>query len=333
MSQYRQDPATGDWVIMAPERASRPGDGPRVESSSAEAPARDPDCPFCPGNENQTPPETLRIPGPAGWRVRVVPNKYGAVSAPTGAPGMTQQGLLVSRDGVGFHEVIVETPDHYRQLADLESGEVAHVLRAYRSRYNALVNLEGIDLVVLFRNQGRGGGASLAHPHSQLMATAVLPPYVRQRLQRAGDHLQVGGGCLYCSLLDAEVANGQRLVLQSAHCVVLEPFAARSPYETWILPRRHAASFGDSEDPELEDLAGVLRDTLRAISRELEGPDLNYVVHSAPNARDHARSYHWHLQIVPRVTTPAGFELGTGISINTVAPEEAARRLRRHFPR
>jgi UDPglucose--hexose-1-phosphate uridylyltransferase len=115
--------------------------------------------------------------------------------------------------------------------------------------------------------------------------------------------------------------------------VVLEPFAARSPYETWILPRRHAASFGDSEDPELADLAGVLRDTLRAISRELEGPDLNYVVHSAPNARDHAHSYHWHLQIVPRVTTPAGFELGTGISINTVAPEEAARRLRRHFPR
>ncbi|MCC9076003.1 galactose-1-phosphate uridylyltransferase [Litorilinea aerophila] len=327
MSEFRQDPTTREWVLLAPERAKRPEDFPQHQRPMA--PAWDPDCPFCPGNEQRTPEEeTFRIGTHAGWQVRVVTNKYPALT-PTGSLTRRHQGALFTRmDGVGIHEVSIETPDHARPLAEMEAVEVENVLVAYRTRYNALRHDPRLKIILIFRNQGKGAGTSLAHPHSQLIATPLVPPPIRRKHDVARAYYDDTGRCIYCDLREAEIAAGERLVFQSEHFTVLQPFAPQAPYETWILPNRHVAAFGDVADEELSDLAVVLRDTLRALTAQLQGLDFNYVIQTAPVGEAHLNYYLWHVQIVPRLTTPAGFELGSGISISTALPEETARLLR-----
>ena len=327
MSEFRQDPTTREWVLLASERAARPDEFAQRERPPA--PAWDPDCPFCPGNEHRTPEvETFRIAADAGWQVRVVANKYPALT-PTGSLTRRHQGgLFTAMDGVGIHEVIIETPHHARPLAAMEPAEVENVLVAYRERYNILRRDPRIKLILIFRNQGERAGTSLAHPHSQLVATPLVPPPIRRKHEVARVYYDDTGRCIYCDLREAEVAAEERIVFQSQHFTVLQPFASRVPYETWILPNRHVPAFGDVADEEIADLAVVLRETLRALTAQLPHLAFNYVIQTAPVGEADLKYYLWHVQIIPRLTTIAGFELGSGMSISTALPEETARLLR-----
>ncbi len=323
MSAIRQDPTTREWVIVAPERARRP----HAPSPAPVAPsAPDPTCPFCPGHEASTPAGVLRLPGPggSGWAVRVIPNKFGAL-APEGEPVRREHGPLFRElDGVGHHEVIVETPRHEPAMHAMTDAEVELVLRAYQARHRTLREDPRVRYIVVFKNQGLRAGTSLVHPHSQLVATPVPPARARRAHEVAAAHWDDTGRCLYADLVEAEREAKDRMVLETDRFVVFHPYASRVPYETWIAPKRHEASFAHVAAVDLPALARVLRRTLAALHAALGEHDFNYILHSAP-LEDAARRYYlWHIQILPRLATIAGFELGSGMFITTMAPEESA---------
>jgi UDPglucose--hexose-1-phosphate uridylyltransferase len=322
MTELRQDPTTRNWVILAPERGQRPHDRRASERSSDSS-----GCPFCPGHETETPAESDRIGTESSWRVRTIPNKFAAL-APDGS---TRRRVIahdfVAMDGVGHHEVVVESPEHFFDLATARDDAVEDVFRMYRRRYLAL-RREGPAVIVIFRNHGVGAGTSLAHPHSQIVAAPVVPPLIRQRFDVAMQHFDDLGTCLYLDILERERVDGRRMLLEEPSFAAFQPFASSVPFETWIVPRVQQASFGAVDDEQLRELAHVLRRTLAALRVSLDDPDYNYVIHSAPPDDEQQEYFIWHLQIVPRLSTPAGFELGSGIAINLSLPEETAASMR-----
>jgi len=328
MSVIRQDPTTREWVVIAPERWRRPHDLP-APARPAPRPSRDPACPFCPGNEHQTPGELLRLHDPAhgGWAVRVVPNKF-AVLQPGPDVGRREAGpLFREMAGVGHHEVIVETPAHDGVLAARSEDEIARILEAYQARYLAVRADPHVQYVIIFKNHGEGAGTSLAHPHSQLVATPIAPLRMRRQHEVAAAYFDDTGRCLYDDLVEDELRTGTRVVLETEAFVVIHPFASRAVFETWIMPRRAQPSFGQASPADRRALAGVLRRTLAGLGRALGEPDFNYIVHSAPTTDEHKAYFRWHVQILPR-TSVAGFELGSGIYISSAMPEESAAALR-----
>lgn len=330
MSELRRDITSGEWVILATERGRRPEDFVRHRSAEISPAAS---CPFCPGHEAQTPPETyaVRPQGPAdgpGWLVRVVPNKYAAVRPefPIDRRGMA--GILRYQSGSGFHEVIIESPFHESDLPHMGHEEIHRVVSAYQTRYRALRYDRNVRFIQIFRNHGERAGTSLRHPHSQLVALPLVPARVRRRLEFAGRYFDATGLSAYVHLLSAERDAAERIVAESSHFVVFAPFASHTPFETWIAPKLQRASFGEVEPEELSDFAQVLGQTLRRLEDVLGQFDYNYVLHSIPCGEEHREDFCWHLQIIPRLTEMAGFELGTGMEINITAPEDAAARLR-----
>lgn len=325
MTELRLDPTIRNWVIVAPERSKRPDAFRRQQRERAEPNAS---CPFCEGREAETPPELFRLQDDKGsWRLRVVPNKFAALSG-DGSRDEKANGLgFTSMPGSGSHEVVIESPRHDWDIATASDGEVGDVLAAYRGRHLALRN-SSAAMVVIFRNHGVGGGTSLPHPHSQIVAAPVVPLLVRHRFDVAVQHYDDTGRCLYVEILHRELSDGRRIVAQNDGFVAFQPFAAASPFETWIMPRRHRASFADTTDEERAQLAPILRDVLGGLRRLLDDPDYNYVIQSAPPGDEDRPYFLWHLQIVPRLTTPAGFELGSGISVNPSSPEMTAASLR-----
>ncbi len=323
-SELRQDPATRNWVIVAPTRVLRPTDLRR----SPPGPGVADGCPFCPGCEAETPRELWRLPATGGpWRVRVVPNKFALLAADGEARREVSAEEFVSMPGVGRHEVIVESPDHAFDLARADVASVRDVLEAYRARYRALRDA-GAALIVIFRNHGLGAGTSLAHAHSQIVATPVVPIDVRHRFEVAQEHYDDLGTCLYLEILEREWRDGRRIVLEHERFVAFQPFASGAPFETWIMPAEPQASFGDASDEALDHLASTLRAVLGGLSHELDDPDYNAVLHSAPPGDERREYFVWHLRIVPRLATPAGFELGSGMLVNPSLPEDTAARLR-----
>jgi UDPglucose--hexose-1-phosphate uridylyltransferase len=328
MPELRQNFFTKEWVIIATERAKRPEELATHRPVQA-VPAFVETCPFCPGNESKTPPEVLRLPADSSgpWAVRVVPNKFCALSSEA-QPTRSLQHLRRRIDGFGFHEVIVDSPDHARCMALLSDAQVANILRAYKQRYNALSLDQRVVHITIFKNHGADAGASLQHPHSQLIATPVIPSQVRHRLFEALRHYDDVGECMYCHMMEREVEDATRIVVKSEHFVAMEVFASATPFATHIFPLRHMASFGDITDIEVADLARVLRTLLAKIYVGLENPDLNFTVRSSPAEYAGARHFHWYVSVIPRLTRVAGFELGSGMFINTVLPEAAAEFLR-----
>jgi len=259
-----------------------------------------------------------------GWTVRVTSNKFPAVG-PTGRLERREEGPLFREfDGVGAHEVIVETPVHDRQLPVMTDREVTDVLTAYQARYQALKRDPRLKYIIMFKNHGEAAGTSLAHSHSQLVATPVPPMMLRRKYEVAIAHYDDTGRCLYCDIAEEEQKAKSRVVLETEQFLVFHPFASRVPFETWIMPKRHQPSFGQVPEKDLCELAPVLRRTLRALYDQLGDPDFNYIIHSAPIADENKDYYLWHLQILPRLNTIAGFELGSGIYITTMLPEESA---------
>jgi UDPglucose--hexose-1-phosphate uridylyltransferase len=330
--QLRQDRTTKEWVIIATERAKRPHDFKKKERAP-EKPFYREDCPFCPGNEHLTPHETLayRVGGPPdsnGWWVRVVPNRFPALSPEGSLERKEEKDFFRMMDGVGIHEVVIESPSHDQILPLMEEKQVEEVLLAYRERYLAIRENSRIKLIIIFKNYGEAAGTSLEHPHSQLVGTAVVPSNIRKKLEEAARYYDDHGSCVYCDLVKEELGFEKRVVMDTEKFVVLQPFASRVPFETWIVPKDHQASFGLISVEDSKKFAKVLKATLFRLYSKLNDPDYNFVIHTSPIRDEFEDYYHWHLQIIPRLTTPAGFEMGSGIYINVSFPEETARFLK-----
>jgi len=328
MPELRQNYFTKEWVIIATERAKRPEElvSRRVPKT---APQHVENCPFCPGNENKTPPEVLRIPaeGNGAWQVRVIGNKFAALS-PDIKPTRVIHRSRRSMGGFGIHDVIVESPNHAHATCLMADSHVADVLRAYKARYDALSLDRRIAHITIFKNHGQDAGASLEHPHSQLIAAPVISQQIRERFQQALSHYDEYGECMFCQSVQEELGEGKRLVIATDHFVALQQYASPTPFCTHIYPRRHMASFGDINPAEIGDLAWVLRTILGKLYVGLQDPDFNYAIRTAPAEYAGVKYFHWYLSIIPRLTRVAGFELGSGMFINTVLPEAAAEFLR-----
>lgn len=329
MSVLRYDPTTSDWVIFAPSRARRPHELKREPVDRAASPGPKP-CPFCPGNERLTPPEIYALrPSASAWQVRVVPNMFPAlrVEEQNGNYG-DRRSFFRTRGGCGAHEVIIESPDHDVALANQPVEQIEAVLRTLQQRYNDLMRDARFQAIVIFKNHGEAAGTSLQHPHFQLIATPVVPRLIRSKAAIATHYFDMTGHCLYCELLAEELeAESRVLALNDRYAAVL-PFASHVPFETWILPRAHRSSFGEVTSHEFGQLAELLKTVLSKLFVGLENPDYNLTIDTVPRGDEDKNYFLWHLRILPRLTTPAGFEMGSGMSINTVLPEEAAEYLR-----
>lgn len=326
--EIRQNKATRQWVIYAPARRMRPRDFARAGGPVAAQPEYDPHCPFCPGHDSRLPSIISETPGPDGeWGIRVVPNKYPALQ-PDGKMERNCHGLYVYMRGYGRHEVIIETPVHNRHPALMTDGEFASVIEAYHKRYTDLLSRYENMMVIIFRNHGERAGTSLAHPHSQLIATGMVPHHIRRREEEAERYFDEWGRCVFCDMLEFEMREGTRLVAENDSFVAYVPYAADVPFEVWVVPREHKADFGDATDGEKAALAALTREVLGRLCESLNNPDYNYVINTSAQYRSHEPQLHWYLQILPKLTTVAGFEIGSGISINPSIPEEDAAFLR-----
>jgi len=326
MPELRQNFMTKEWVVIATERAKRP-DQMAVKREIKPTVSFSEKCPFCPGHENQTPPEILRLPDGNGWKARVIPNKFAALS-PESEPIRTIHRSRRSMGGFGEHDVIVETPDHSLAMAQMTDSQVADILRIYKIRYDQLSLDPRIAQVTIFKNHGTDAGTSLEHPHSQLIATPVISYQIRQRFQEALRHHDDFGCCMFCQIIEEELQEQVRVILTSEHFVAVQLFASPAPFFTHIYPRRHMASFGDISAKEIADLGRVLRTVLAKLYYGLQNPDFNFTIRTAPAECVGVRYFHWYMSVIPRLTRTAGFELGSGMFINTVIPEEAAEFLR-----
>jgi UDPglucose--hexose-1-phosphate uridylyltransferase len=327
--ELRKDPVTGRWVIISTERRKRPSDF-RLDRIPA---IRDEYCPFCPGHEDLTPPEVLAsrsngaAPNGPGWDLRVVPNKFPALQV-EGGLDREGEGMFDRMNGIGAHEVIIETADHEKTLASMSEGEIERVLSAYRARVLDLKQDRRFRYILVFKNHGAAAGATLEHSHSQLIALPIVPDFVREELAGARKYYRVKERCVFCDILRQESEAARRIILENADIVALAPYAPRFPFETWILPRKHGARFEQAPQHEFESLARILKALLLRINRALESPAYNLLVHTSPLAEEATEFYHWHLELMPKLTRVAGFEFGTGFHINPTSPEEAARVLR-----
>ena len=329
MPELRKDPVVGRWVIIATDRARRPTDFIRKKVVIRGGAF----CPFCYGNESKTPPEILAYRNDGdprdtpGWTLRVVPNKFPALVV-EGTLNRQGEGLYDKMNGVGAHEVIIETPDHASTLSVLPAAQVESVLWAYRDRMLDLKKDRRFKYILIFKNHGEAAGATLEHTHSQLIALPVVPKRVLEEVEAAREYHSYKERCVFCDILSQEIASGLRLVAENDSFVALSPFAPRFPFELWLVPRAHRSAFEESSHHELHSLAGLLKDILGRLDALLEQPAYNYVVHTSPVPESVNDYYHWHLEIMPKLTRQAGFEWGTGFYINPTSPEEAATFLR-----
>jgi UDPglucose--hexose-1-phosphate uridylyltransferase len=328
MPELRKDPIVGTWVIIATERAKRPI-GPRAEPT----PPRPGLCPFCEGEEDKTPHEILAYRSPGthsnqkGWRVRVVPNKFPALQI-EGDLNNRGEGIYDKMNGIGAHEVIIECPFHEVSLANLSEENVREILWVYRDRLVDLKKDRRLVYGMLFKNVGTAAGASLEHSHSQLIVLPIVPISVQEEMNGAMEFFNYRGRCIYCDLIHQELASEKRIISDTPNFISFAPYASRFPFETWILPRNHNSHFENIHKIEVDELGTVLKTILLKLETALDKPAYNYIVHTAPFDVQAVPHYHWHIEIIPRLTRVAGFEWGTGFYINPVPPEQAAEFMR-----
>jgi UDPglucose--hexose-1-phosphate uridylyltransferase len=329
MPDLRKDPIVGRWVIISTARSRRP-----VDYKTFKNEYRYQVCPLCAGQEDKTPPEVLAyriqgsLPNSPGWTLRVVPNKFPALMV-EGSLDREGVGLYDKMNGIGAHEVVIETPEHRKTLANFSEKEFEDVLWAYRDRILDLKKDARFRYIMIFKNYGEPAGASLEHSHSQLIALPVIPTVVIEEMVGAKTHFEEKERCIFCDIIRQEVMDGSRLVAENQEFVAITPFASRFPFEVWILPKRHAASFQEGQKSQYEALAKIFLDVLRRLNKALMNPPYNFILHTAPlQDKGSEDYYHWHFEIMPTLTQVAGFEWGTGFYINPTPPEEAAQFLR-----
>jgi UDPglucose--hexose-1-phosphate uridylyltransferase len=328
MSELRKDPIVGRWVIIATERAKRP----MTPKSEVFVPTGGL-CPFCTGQEHNTPFEILAYrdrntkPNEPGWRVRVVPNKFPALKI-EGELNKRGEGIYDKMSGVGAHEVIVECPFHEVSMANLTEDNIREVLWIYRDRLVDLKKDPRLVYGMLFKNVGAAGGASLEHSHSQLIVTPIVPINVLEEMNGSLEFFDYRGRCIYCDMIHQELATDKRVVADMPNFVSFAPFASRFPFETWILPKVHNSHYESIQKDEVAELGTLLKTILMKLEVALDRPAYNYIIHTSPFDTRELPHYHWHMEIIPRLTRVAGFEWGTGFYINPVSPEDAAEYLR-----
>ena len=332
MSDLRKDPVIGRWVIIATERSKRPGaiieDPVTCEEGS---------CAFCGGNESQTPPEVLAFrgktsqPNEEGWWVRVVPNMFPAMKI-EGQVKRMGEGMFDMMHGIGAHEVVIESPSHCAEMAGMEPKHIEEIFWAYRERTIDLYRDRRFRYVLIFKNHGARAGATIEHAHSQIIALPIVPKRVQEEIDGAANYYNYKERCVFCDMIHQEERDEVRLIAANEFFIAFHPYASRFPFETWVLPRQHEPFFSDIQMEEVADLAGILQHLFERFRTLLGAPAFNYVIHTAPHATEASPSFHWHLEIIPRMTNIAGFEWGTGFYINPVSPEEAARRILEDLP-
>ncbi len=337
MGEFRRDPISGRWVIIASENERAPKDpyGPKnftVELN--EKLTKTTLCPFCMGNEDKTPPEVFAVrksqtkPNKSGWSVRVVSNKFPALKI-EGELDRLGIGVYDMMNGIGAHEVIIETPHHNKQMADLKEGDLENVLHAYRQRAVDLSNDKRFRYILIFKNYGLSAGASLEHSHTQLIALPIIPKRVNAELIGALKHFEYKERCIFCDMIRQELEESERIISENKTFLAFTPFASCFPYECWILPKIHNASFAASSDNDLHDLARIVKDILKRLKSLFKDPAYNFIIHSTPTQKvGNHDEYHWHIELMPKLVRTAGFEWGSGFYINPVLPENAAKYLR-----
>ncbi|MBI4318901.1 MAG: DUF4921 family protein [Chloroflexi bacterium] len=331
MPELRQDPITLDWVAIAVERAKRPHtftQAPKVVVKASE------ECPFCTGRESETPPEVMAYREPAmaddgpGWKVRVVPNLYPAFGPAHGELNPRHVGPYLVMGGLGVHEVLINNPEHYKDLGQLPLEDVSLVVKAYVDRLLAHKDNPVVRYMLIIVNHGREAGASREHPHAQLFGIPLIPPYVAQEIQGLKRYRQEKETCGYCDMISYESRIGHRMIYENDAFVVFAPFASRVPFESWVFPRYHSSRFETMNDYQQHSFADALRNVLGKLYYGLNDPPFNLYIHTAPYRDLGDSDYHWHVEIRPKLSIAAGFELGAGIMINTALPESAAEFLR-----
>ncbi len=328
MPELRREPVSGRWVIVSTERAARPTDF-RTQSQIIKSNF----CPFCEGNEDKTPPEIMAYrdnganANTGGWRVRVVPNKFPALRI-EGEQNKRGEGVYDVMGGIGAHEVIIESPEHIQSLTALDNCNIEEVLICYRDRLVDLRRDKRFVYGLLFKNVGCSAGATLEHTHSQLIVTPIVPQLVSIEMENAETFYKSNGRCLFCDMIQQEIDTDSRIIISTDNFVAFAPYASRFPFETWIVPKKHESHYENLQDFQTEELAYVLKSALTNLEATLDFPSYNYIIHSTPFNISESEYFHWHMEIIPRLTNIAGFEWGTGFYINPTPPELAAELLR-----
>ncbi len=329
MRELRRDPVIGQWVIISEERADRPVTAPVEQQADTGG-----FCPFCEENESSTPGEVYALrddgspPNGPGWRLRVVPNKFPALAS-EGELIVSCEGMYDRMSGIGFHEVLIETPRHDLALADLSSGRIADLFRAVRLRFCEFKKDKRIKCAQFFKNHGYTAGASIEHSHSQIIAMPQVSKLLKEELNGANEYFKRENRCVYCDMIDNETSAKVRVVAETERFIALAPYASRFAYETLLLPKKHNHRFEDAGDGTIDALSVILKELLKKINSILSHPTYNLILHtfSFEHSADDGY-YHWHVEFLPMVNRVAGFEWGSGLFINPVPPEEAAKRLR-----
>lgn len=329
ISHLRQDLVTGDWVVIATGRGKRPDDFKKKEKQEKESLKNVEKCLFCdPVSSGQEEDVLIYTTGEGDWTLRIFPNKYPAFSRPNGGRiNHKEEGPYFWMDGIGYHEVIV-TRDHFKHIGLMDPIWVAEILDAYQTRYLDLMNKKSVRYIEIFHNHGKGAGASISHPHSQLVAVPVISPYIQLELDGSEEYYRANKKCVFCDMVEWELSHKKRVVFENEDFVVITPFASRIAFEMWVLPKKHSPYFERISDEQKVTGGEALHEAIRRIGKVLDEPDFNFYLHTAPCDGNDYPHYHWHIEILPKTSTWAGFELSTGIEVSAMEPEESAKYLR-----
>ncbi len=328
LTELRQDPVTESWVVIAINRAKRPEDFIKKQKKEVQEDLTK-KCFFCYPEETGQKKDTLIYQDSQGnWTLRVFPNKYPAFVRPKNEPIHHQEeGPYFKMQAVGYHEIVV-TRDHKKQLANLDVMEVAEVIDAFQERYIDLMNKKSVNYIEIFQNYGKEAGASVTHPHSQIMAIPVIPSQAKTELKGAEKYYRMNKECIYCAIIEWEKENKERVIFENDEYLVFCPYASRVAFETWIIPKKHKPYFERTNQSEKLALAEALKMALKKIYQALDNPAYNFYFRTSPADGQDYPHFHWHLEILPKTAIWAGFELSTGIEISTIEPEVAAKYLR-----
>jgi UDPglucose--hexose-1-phosphate uridylyltransferase len=327
MAELRRDPIVGRWVIIDSEHPSGPNDFEKEMHQW-----RSGDCPFCYSNEAMTPPEievirqTGTLPNTPGWNIRVVPNKFPALRI-EGDLNRQGIGIFDMSNGIGAHEVVIETPYHHKDIPDLVNEEIENILFMLCRRALDLTKDKRFKYVMIFKNYGPSAGASLEHPHTQLIALPMVPKNVSEEIRGALNYFEYRERCIFCDILRQETQEKERIIAENKHFLAFCPFVSRFPFEVWILPKIHNGYFCHVPKEEIPGLASILKETLSKLKNTLSNPAYNFIIHTSPLDGTESEGFHWHIEIMPKLTRVAGFEWGTGFYIVATPPELAAKYL------
>ncbi|TRZ49496.1 galactose-1-phosphate uridylyltransferase [bacterium] len=329
MSELRRDPIGGRWVIVDTDHPKKPEDfeyEPNVQKGGT--------CPFCYGNESMTPPEIEAIrdagtsPNTPGWQVRVVPNKFPALQI-EGQLDRRGVGIYDMSSGVGAHEVLIETPYHHKDIPDLLNSEVENFLSMYCRRALDLVKDKRFKYIMIFKNFGAAAGASLEHPHTQIVALPMVPKNAAEEIRGAHNYFEYRERCIFCDIIRQERQEKERIIVENDYFLSFCPFVSRFPFEIWIIPRKHNALFCHIPQEEIPPLAVILKETIAKVKAVFPNLSYNFILHSSPiNGDGGIEGYHWHIEFMPKLTRVAGFEWGSGFYLVSTPPELAAKYLR-----